>query len=134
MKSPIRRALVLLIVAFGIAASTPALARGFGRGHGHGGSVRFGLFVGAPLLLSSGYWGPHYYTPSPYYSPYYSPVIAGPVSPPTYIEQGQMSAPADPAAPQPGYWYYCNDARAYYPYVKECLGGWQRVSPQPPPG
>ena len=134
MKSPTRVAMALLIIVFGIAASTPALARGFGRGHAHGGAGRFGLFVGAPLVLSSGYWGPHYYYPSPYYSPYYPPVVTRPVSPPTYIEQDQMSAPADPAAPQSGYWYYCGDARAYYPYVKECPGGWQRVSPQPPPG
>jgi hypothetical protein len=132
MKSPARVAVALLMVAFGIAASTSVLARGYARGHGHGGSVRFGLFVGAPVVLSSGYWGPHYYAPSPYYSPYYPPVVAVPASPPIYVEQGPTSV--TPAAPQPGFWYYCNDARAYYPYVKECPGGWQRVSPQPPPG
>jgi hypothetical protein len=133
VNSPARAVLALMIVAFGIVASTPALARGFSRGHG--GSVRFGLFVGAPLVLASGYYGPHYYYPSPYYSPYYSPyppAVAVPVAPPTYVEQGQVSAPAAPAAPQQGYWYYCNGSQAYYPYVKECPGGWQRVSPQPP--
>ena len=48
--------------------------------------------------------------------------------PTVYVEQGPAQA-----APQPAqhYWYYCADSRAYYPYVKDCPGGWQRVSPQP---
>jgi hypothetical protein len=52
-----------------------------------------------------------------------------PAQPSTYIQQDVQPAPAP--APQQGYWYYCSDAQAYYPYVKECPGGWQRVSPQP---
>ena len=30
------------------------------------------------------------------------------------------------------YWYYCQDAQGYYPYVKSCPGGWTRVVPTPP--
>ncbi len=26
------------------------------------------------------------------------------------------------------------ESKTYYPYVKECPGGWQRVTPQPAPG
>ena len=156
MKSPTRAAavLALVIAASGIAARAPALAdspRGHarfgvhgrapvlahGRGLGHGGVVRFGVFVAAPVVVWRTFYGP-----PPYYysSPYYPPVVAVPVSPPTYIEQGQVSAPPAPAAPaaatapQPGYWYYCNTAGAYYPNVKQCPGGWQRVAPQPPSG
>lgn len=149
MNGPSKAGLAMLVLAAGMLASAPALAdgpRGYPRAgvhrgapvvaHGyarhHGAGARIGFYLGVPLVLSSGYWGPHRYYPAPYYSPYYPPVVTVPVSPPTYIEQGQTSAA--PAAPQPGYWYYCNDARAYYPYVKECPGGWQRVSPQPPPG
>jgi hypothetical protein len=44
---------------------------------------------------------------------------------PTYVER---SPPAEPAAQV--WWYWCAEARAYYPYVKECPGGWQRVAPQ----
>ncbi len=33
-----------------------------------------------------------------------------------------------------GTWYYCAESKTYYPYVKECPGGWQRVTPQPAPG
>ena len=30
-------------------------------------------------------------------------------------------------------WYYCNDAKAYYPYVRECPSGWKQVVPQTVP-
>jgi hypothetical protein len=43
--------------------------------------------------------------------------------------------PASAPQPQPQaqhWWYFCPGANAYYPYVRECPGGWQRVSPQPP--
>jgi len=83
-------------------------------GHGH---TRFGVVVGVPF-------GPWYYPP-PYYYPPYSPVVIE--RPPVYVEQ---SAP--PQTAQAGYWYYCAAAKAYYPYVNECPGGWQRVAPQPP--
>jgi hypothetical protein len=52
-----------------------------------------------------------------------------------YIEQQQAPAappPAPVAAAPADYWYYCAAAQGYYPYVKECPGGWQKVLPQPP--
>ena len=71
------------------------------------------------------YWGP-YWGP-PYYYPYYpAPVVVSPPAPPVYVEQQQ-------AAPQAGYWYYCETARGYYPYVKDCPGGWKAVPPAPAP-
>jgi len=38
------------------------------------------------------------------------------------------------AAPQesPGNWYYCESAKAYYPYVTECKEGWRSVPATPP--
>ena len=124
MVSPKRATLRLIvtIAALGMVASDGALARGFAH---HGGHVRFGLFVGAPLYWG-GYWGPYYYPPY-----YYSPtVVTVPVSPPTYVEQAPVATPA----PQTGYWYYCAQSHSYYPHVNRCPGGWQRVSPQPPSG
>jgi hypothetical protein len=88
---------------------------------GHG-NVHFGVVVG-PL------WSPFYY-PSPYYYPPYPPVVIE-RAPPVYIEQSTSSAPA-PQATESRYWYYCRASKAYYPYVNECPGGWQRVSPRPP--
>lgn len=35
----------------------------------------------------------------------------------------------EPAAAQ--YWYWCDPARAYYPYVTTCAAPWRAVSPQP---
>ena len=130
--SNLTKLLLLLFAAAVTISSAPVNAQvrggyrpgpGFHGPHGHyapHAGVRFGLFVGMPLWYG---WPGYYHAPPHYYAP---TMITVPVSPQTYIEQ----APA--AAPQPGYWYYCADARAYYPYVKECPAGWQRVSPQPP--
>ena len=83
-------------------------------------------------------WGPWYSPPAYYYPPYYQPYYPSyqPViiqrAPQVYIEQ---YAPAPDAAPAPNtgnYWYYCPASKAYYPYVNECPGGWQKVAPQPP--
>jgi hypothetical protein len=49
----------------------------------------------------------------------------------TYIEQPVPQPPAQQQQSALGYWYYCADPGAYYPYVKECPAGWQRVAPQP---
>jgi hypothetical protein len=110
----VKATLSLVVFVFGAIASVPALA------WHHGGHAHFGVFIGGP-----GYWYAPYY-----YPPYYPPVVAVPSSLPTYIEQG--GAQPAPAPSQSNWWYYCADAKAYYPYVKECPAGWQRVAPQPP--
>ncbi len=66
------------------------------------GRARIGVFLGAPLFA------PLFYPP---------PVIYAP--PPTYIEQ----------APSQGFWYFCPELNAYYPYVQQCPSGWQQVVP-----
>ena len=88
--------------------------------HGHHHRGHFGVFIGAP-------W-PWYYPP-PYYYPYYPGTIVVPSSPPQYIERSDEAAAS---TLPPGYWYYCRNPDGYYPYVKECPGGWQQVAPQPP--
>lgn len=115
----LRATLMSAAILAGALAGTSALAfHGGGHFHGH---ARFGVFIGAPL-----FWGPwpYYYYPPPAYYPY--PPVAS--YPPTYIEQGGGQAPAE----QPSYWYYCAGSNAYYPYVKDCPGGWLQVAPQPP--
>ena len=126
----------LLVLAGAVAADTAFAAGpyrggyhggyrgGYGGGHWHG-SV--GIYVGAPFF-GYGYGYPYYYPP--YYPAYYPPVVVQQQAP-VYVEQNPQPAPsAQPSAPT-GYWYYCNDSRAYYPYVNECPSGWQRVAPQP---
>ena len=81
---------------------------------------------------------PYYYANDVYYT-------AGPggylvVEPPAtaMVEQppvAEMPAPAtSPSAPPqaPGTWYYCESAKAYYPYVAECNEGWRPVAAMPP--
>ena len=67
-----------------------------------------------------------YYYPAYYPYPYYQTPVVVQSQPPVYTER-QDVAPANEA----GYWYYCAAAKGYYPYVKECPGGWQKVAPQP---
>ena len=111
------RLAALIVLVAGALTSGAALA------HHQGGRVHFGVFIGAPV-----FWGyPYYYPPPPY--AYYPAPVYYPASPPMYVEREQ-------AAPEPGaqsWWYYCEQTRGYYPYVKSCLGGWKRVPPAPPP-
>lgn len=117
----------------GVLFSSAAMADPGHRGFRHGGP-HIGVYVG-PGFYGPG-WGPYYprpyYVPPPYPYPYYPPVVVtpAPAAPPVYIEQ----APQQSAAPQSadsGYWYYCAPSEGYYPYVKECPSGWQKVAPQP---
>ncbi len=91
-------------------------------------AARVGVYIGGGGYYPWG-WGP-----VPYYYPYPPPVavpvpVPVPAQPQEYIEQGQ-SAPA-PAAQSPGgTWYYCDDSRSYYPYVKSCASGWRPVPAQ----
>ncbi len=126
---------VMLCLLLGAASMGNAWADRGHRGHrGHG--AHFGVVIGP-------YWGPSYYSPFPYYyPPYYSypysypPVVIERQAPQVYIEQQAPAAPPAPPAPAAAapanYWYFCAATNAYYPYVKECRGGWQRVLPQPP--
>ena len=110
-------ALALLIAVVGVLASEPADAHRRTRV-----TVGVGFGFGYPYWGPWGPWGPWYYPP-PYYYP--APVVIR-SEPVHYIEQGGSQS-ADRAA----WWYYCDSARGYYPYVKECPSGWQRVPAAP---
>lgn len=118
---------VLMLLA-GITMSGATLADH----HRHGG---VGFYFGVPFPHP--YYAFPYYYPYPYSYPYayYPPVVAAPEQPPVYIEQNNVqSAPQQPPVPQAtSYWYHCNDPEGYYPYLKECPAGWQKVTPTPPP-
>lgn len=131
MKTILRASAILLLAATG--AGEAWADRGHGYGHGH-----FGIYVGPHF---GPYWGPGYFGAPYYYPPYYPayspPVVVERADPPVYIEQ--RAAPSDPVPAQtapdampPGYWYFCQAAGGYYPYVRECPGGWRKVAPMPP--
>jgi hypothetical protein len=110
------RKLVLLGAALMLAA-LDASAGGNGGGRGGGGrsqssgghhsSGHHHHHGGA--VFFGGFYGPYYYYPGYLYSPHPVPVYG----------------PPDP------YWYYCRAANAYYPYARECPGGWERYLPSP---
>lgn len=131
-------ALLFAVLAASVTSSAVwADGRYYGHGgYGHGGyghsNFSFGVAVGAPWGWPYYQPGPYYYperyySEGPYYRPYYPPqVIVQPA--PVYVERTELQA----APPAQNYWYYCAAAKGYYPYVRECPGGWQPVAPQPP--
>ena len=104
----------LLAISFFVAAVAAADADA----HGPRGRVHFGVHIGAPWYPL---WHPWYF-PGPYYS---ETVVVQRSEPPVYVERDE------PAAASPGWWYYCEQSKTYYPYVKSCAGGWQKVTPRP---
>jgi hypothetical protein len=108
-----------IIIGLAVAAAGVLGVAGSAFAWHHGPRVVLGFNVGP---YWGPYWGPAYY-PAPYY---YPPVVAAPPAPPVYVERNEPAAQAN-------YWYYCETARGYYPYVKDCPGGWRAVPPAPAP-
>ncbi|HET9113446.1 MAG TPA: hypothetical protein VFN66_06215 [Burkholderiales bacterium] len=120
-----------LVGLIGIFASSVALADRIGVGFYIGGPYPYGFY--------RPFYRPYFY-PYPYYPPVVvspPPVVVAPEPAPVYVEQGapQQQVPQQPAAPQAsaGHWYHCDKPEGYYPYIKECPGGWKPVEPTPPP-
>lgn len=90
--------------------------------HGHHPRSRADIIIAPPVIQS---W---YYRSPPYTIYSYPPIVAAPASPPIYIEQGSVLAPAEQPAT---FWHYCNNPQGYYPQVKECPSGWQAVPAGP---
>ena len=106
-------------------AATAALADNHGyRGHydDHRWEHRHYRYSPPPVYYRG---GPAVY--APYYAP--APIIIERAPPPVYIEQADVVEESPEAT---NYWHYCRESKAYYPYVKECPAGWQKVLPQPP--
>ena len=116
--------MLVALMALGL-ATDGAFARGKGGGgggrsggarsgghhqhHGHGGTR---VFLGAGVVAGPALW------------PWWDyPAYAAPGAPVQYIEKADDAADRD--------WFYCAGSNAYFPYVGECAGGWQRVPSQP---
>ena len=65
-----------------------------------------------------------YFYPAPVY-PYPNPWEP----PPVVLVTPPVGTP--PPAPPTQYWYYCETARGYYPYVSTCASGWKPVPSTP---
>ncbi|WP_245643705.1 hypothetical protein [Paraburkholderia oxyphila] len=102
------------------------------------GSVSVGFYFGPGFVYGYPFY-PYYYPP--YYASVYYPYVSGDLlQPAEYVEQGQDQGQAGVAdmddqgggAPQLAFWYYCASSRGYYPYVRSCSSGWQKVPARPP--
>ena len=60
----------------------------------------------------------------------YPPAVIRHSPAPVYVERSIAPAESVPSRGQSD-WYYCAGSQTYYPYAKECPGGWQRVPAQP---
>jgi hypothetical protein len=117
MEAIMKRSLVIFLASLVLLLgySLPSQAQHF----------RGGVWIGPGW--GPGWWGAPYYGYGYPYAPYYS-------APPVVIQQQPQEYIQQPAVqPQQQYWYYCTEAKAYYPYVKQCPGGWNKVVPRTAP-
>jgi hypothetical protein len=116
---------ISLLFSSVVIAGPPPYHGGYGGGyHGgyyghdsHGSAYWWGPALGLGLGLGAGWliWGPPVYNYPP---------------PQTIIVQ---QPPVVYQAPEPNYWFYCQNPTGYYPYVQTCPSGWMKVVPQPGP-
>lgn len=133
----------------------PPGSRGHAHIHGHGQHFwgALGVLVGASLLYGAlqprrvVYESQVVYAPPVYYAPptvqtYIvtgDPVVAGapqavaqslpPPLPPTGIHYNAEPGPG-PSGAQ--WWYLCRNPAGYYPHIRECPAGWEKVPSVPP--
>jgi hypothetical protein len=88
----------------------------------------WGWSVGAPIVVApaTGAWAL-----PPSATVYVERAPEAPLAP---VAPAAPAAPRSEAPPEGLWWYWCNSANAYYPYVNTCPEPWQRVAPQVPPG
>jgi hypothetical protein len=108
---------------------------GYGYGYGYGWAPR--PRVGVDVWIGPGtYWyGSRYAYPGWAYPPPYPstvyvppPVVVSPPPPIVWVERPPEQAA--PAAPVPGFWYWCAESQGWYPQVPECPAGWLQVAPR----
>jgi hypothetical protein len=91
-----------------------------GEAHGRRSGVRTRVFVGVGPTF---WWGPPvWYYPQPVYV-YPRPYVVE--QPTVYVQQAPATGPLEP-----GYWYYCQSAGAYYPTAPTCPEAWVKVPPR----
>jgi hypothetical protein len=109
-----RSFLCVLSAAAGAALSGSAMAQ-----ERDGKLAGLGINIGVPLYAA--------YSPS-YPAPYYPPLVVAQAPSSTIPQDATLANPSS----ELGEWYYCADDDAYYPFVLQCPGGWQRVPAGPP--
>jgi len=108
------------------------------KGRSHGG---VSMHIGTSYRYHRPVWRHRPYYPGSGYRFYWrGPVVVGPWypsvyyygAPPVVIEQPPAVYEETRESPSQ-YWYYCQDPQGFYPYVKNCPGGWLKVVPEATP-
>ena len=116
-----RKVICIVLAAMALLLASPLPGQAWGPHSHYGASVWIG--PGPGWWGPGPWWGSPYYWGSPY--PYYAtPPVVVQQEPPVYIQP-------TPQPEEPSYWYYCQEAKAYYPYVKQCPSPWMKVVPSP---
>ena len=97
-------------------------------GHGHG----WGHYKRRPHhgWGRDHYRGSHFYWRGSFVIPLHP---YGYYSPPPVVIQQQPPVYVQPEQQEENYWYYCPDPQGYYPYIRDCAGGWMKVVPDATP-
>jgi hypothetical protein len=102
-------------------------------GYGIGSMARAPYYPPSYGYPSVGYGANYGYPPNYGYAPV-APIGLPPSAPPIYIQQEvvQVQPPVQgPNSQGTSYWHYCRQPEGYYPYIKNCPGGWLQVAPEP---
>ena len=120
----LKKVLFALLILLGGALAPQAMADRDHHHHG-GGHWSGGVVIGVPWGWGPGYgYGPPYPYGYGYPWPYERRVI---------IERERVPRTEIPSGPPPAaYWYYCDSAGAYYPWVDSCPEPWREVPVEPP--
>jgi hypothetical protein len=129
-----RKATVLFMLLLALLLALPWLSHAGDRYHGgppdHHGKPR--VFIGGSFWFGPPpYWRP---APRPWCRPCYPRYYGGPVyyaAPPIYLAPQRVYVQQVPE--EADYWYYCEDPKGFYPYIKSCPGGWMKVVPETVP-
>ena len=131
-----------IFAAATFAALVPSLSQAHGRYY-HGSRVG----VGINLNLFPGFYHRPYYYAGYYGYPYYYPevvvnpvILANPQPPVVYVESLPSNYSSTPnnqvtnvsPSQNENVWYYCHNPDGFYPSIKSCPAGWQKVPAHPP--
>lgn len=116
-----------LVLAFTSVAGAAERFGGF-RGGGFRGDFRGGGFIRPGFGFGLGFydplWWPGYPWGYPWAYPYLPPAVVQYAPPPGYAVP-----PGVP--PQQQFWYRCGNPEGYFPYVRNCMTGWEQVPVTP---
>lgn len=146
-----KKLLIIILLTLGSAMANSASAQGRHHGHHSGPGVSWSIGLGLgilayPYISYSRNYYPGYYPAyyARYQSGYYPEVmvettVVTPAPGTVYVRRAdagttlpEQSYSVQPSATSGSDWYYCHNPDGFYPSIKSCPSGWQRVPAQAP--